>query len=105
MIRNAPIKIYDEPSSALDPISENNLFDNILSSDKGRLLMFISHRLSSVQCVDKIFMLENGKLIESGNHTELMNMNGKYADMYNKQAQNYLALEEKGDINREAVVI
>ncbi len=105
MIRNTPIKIYDEPSSALDPISENNLFDNILSSDKGKLLMFISHRLSSVQCVDKIFMLENGKLIESGNHTELMNMNGKYADMYNKQAQNYLALEEKGDINREAVVI
>ena len=88
MIRNAPIKIYDEPSSALDPISENNLFDNILSSDKGRLLMFISHRLSSVQCVDKIFMLENGKLIENGNHSELMDMNGQYADMYNKQAQN-----------------
>ena len=67
--------------------------------------MFISHRLSSVQCVDKIFMLENGKLIENGNHSELMDMNGQYADMYNKQAQNYLALEEEGDIEHEAIVI
>ena len=67
--------------------------------------MFISHRLSSVQCVDKIFMLENGKLIENGNHSELMDMNGQYADMYNKQAQNYLALEEEGDIEHEAIVV
>lgn len=86
-----PIHIYDEPSSALDPIAEADLYDSIIKDSKGRTAIFISHRLSSVKNADNVFMLENGTIIERGTHTELMSQNGEYADMYNKQAKNYLA--------------
>lgn len=89
--RQSPVKIFDEPSSALDPIAEYKLFDNILKSCSDRTLLFISHRLSSVQNADWVFLLENGQVIEEGTHRDLMKQRGKYADMYRKQAENYLA--------------
>jgi len=58
-------------------------------------MIFISHRLSSAVSADKIYMLENGEVVESGSHKELMEKNGKYADMFRKQAQNYIDLEEE----------
>ena len=93
-IRESPVKIFDEPSSALDPIAEYELFDNILTSCKNHTLLFISHRLSSVQNADWVYLLENGTVKEEGNHKKLMAMNGTYADMYNKQAKNYLWKED-----------
>ena len=90
-VQKRPIKIFDEPSSALDPIAEYNLFDGILKDGKDRTMLFISHRLSSVQNADWVFMLENGSIIEQGTHSMLMNNDGSYADMYKKQAVNYLA--------------
>ena len=90
-VRECPIKIFDEPSSALDPISEYKLFDNILKSSKDKTVLFISHRLSSVQNADWVLMLEHGKVIEEGTHKMLMKQQGVYADMYTKQAENYLA--------------
>ncbi len=54
------------------------------------MMIFISHRLSSVKHADIVYMLEQGRIIESGSHTELMQQNGVYADMYRKQAENYL---------------
>lgn len=89
--QDTPIKIFDEPSSALDPISENNLFDNILKNGRGKTMLFISHRLSSVQNADWVFMLEKGKVVEEGSHDLLMEKGEKYADIYEKQAINYLA--------------
>lgn len=89
--RQSPVKIFDEPSSALDPIAEYKLFDNILKSCSDRTLLFISHRLSSVQNADWVYLLEKGKVIEEGTHKSLMKMGGSYADMYRKQAENYLA--------------
>ena len=89
-VRESPVKIFDEPSSALDPIAEYELFDNILTSCKNHTLLFISHRLSSVQNADWVYLLENGTVKEEGNHKKLMALNGTYADMYNKQAKNYL---------------
>lgn len=89
--RRCPIKVFDEPSSALDPIAEYKLFDNILKACKENTLLFISHRLSSVQNADYVFLLENGKVMEEGTHRDLMKKQGIYADMYNKQAENYLA--------------
>ena len=93
-VKDCPFKIFDEPSSALDPIAEYELFDNILKSSKGSTMLFISHRLSSVQNADWVFMLENGEVKEEGTHQALMEKNGLYADMYKKQAVNYLASDE-----------
>ena len=97
-VRECPVKIFDEPSSALDPISEYKLFDNILKSSKDKTVLFISHRLSSVQNADWVLMLEHGQVIEEGTHKMLMKKQGVYADMYTKQAENYLAasVEETG---------
>lgn len=92
-VQNCPIKVYDEPSSALDPIAEYELYENIMKENKNKTMIFISHRLSSVRNADKVFMLEQGELIEQGTHEELMKMKGSYADMYTKQAMNYLALD------------
>lgn len=93
--RRCPIKVFDEPSSALDPIAEYKLFDNILKACKENTLLFISHRLSSVQNADHVFLLEQGQVREEGSHRELMKLGGLYADMYQKQAENYLADKSK----------
>ncbi len=82
--------IMDEPSSALDPISEYNLNKNMLELAKDKTVIFISHRLSTTCIADRIFMLENGHIIEEGSHDELMALNGKYAQMFNLQAEKYL---------------
>lgn len=97
-VKDAPMKIFDEPSSALDPIAEYELFGNIMKEGSDHTLLFISHRLSSVKHCDKVFMLEKGQLIEEGTHQELMEKNGSYASMYKKQAMNYLALEKEEEV-------
>lgn len=97
-IKDAPMKIFDEPSSALDPIAEYELFGNIMKEGNEHTMLFISHRLSSVKNCDKVFMLEGGKLIEEGTHEELMKADGSYAQMYKKQAMNYLALENEEEV-------
>ena len=97
-LKEAPMKIFDEPSSALDPIAEYELFDSIIGEGTDHTMLFISHRLSSVKNCDKVFMLEKGTLIEEGTHRELMEKNGSYAAMYRKQAMNYLAIENEEEV-------
>lgn len=97
-IKNSPMKIFDEPSSALDPIAEYELFRSIMKEGKNHTMLFISHRLSSVKNCDKVFMLEQGRLIEEGTHRELMDNNLSYAAMYKKQAMNYLAIENEEEV-------
>ena len=97
-VKDAPMKIFDEPSSALDPIAEYELFQNIMKEGSDHTMLFISHRLSSVKNCDKVFMLEKGHLIEEGAHDELIAANGSYAQMYKKQAMNYLALENEEEV-------
>lgn len=87
--KDAPIAILDEPSSALDPIAEYELFENMKRICQGRTVIFISHRLSSAISADVIFMMEQGRIIERGNHESLMRQNGKYAEMFRKQAEKY----------------
>lgn len=91
--QKASVKVFDEPSSALDPIAEYDLYKGIMNESKGHITLFISHRLSSVKDADEVFMLENGTVIEQGTHSQLMDMGGKYCEMFTKQAQNYLADE------------
>lgn len=92
-VKDSPIRIFDEPSSALDPIAEYELFNSIMKDGEKHTMIFISHRLSSVKNSDKVFMLENGQIIESGTHKELMEKDGSYAEMYKMQAMNYLAVD------------
>lgn len=91
--RKPDIVILDEPSSALDPIAEYNMYKNMLTATDGETVIFISHRLSATRDADRIYMFENGTVIEQGSHEELMKLGGKYAEMWQIQAQNYLAKE------------
>ena len=87
--------IMDEPSSALDPMAEYELNRHISEYASGKTAIFISHRLSTTRHADRIYMFENGRIIESGSHDELVKANGKYAEMFNVQAENYRNLQEE----------
>ena len=88
------IVIMDEPTSALDPIAEQEMYRNMFEACEGNTVIFISHRLSSATMADRIYMFENGEIIEQGTHSELLAMNAKYADMWHKQADTYADAEE-----------
>ncbi len=87
--KESSIAILDEPSSALDPISEYEMFESMMKACEDKTVIFVSHRLSSAVMADKIYMLENGGIIEEGSHHELMELNGKYAEMFRMQAEKY----------------
>lgn len=91
--RHTPFVILDEPSSALDPIAEYTMFENMMRATEGRGVIFISHRLSSAVLADRVLLMENGEITESGTHAELMEKNGTYAAMFRRQAENYLGSE------------
>lgn len=84
------IAIFDEPSSALDPVAEYRLYENILQGCADKTVLFISHRLSTAALADRIYLFENGRIVEQGSHEMLMRQNGRYADMFRKQAENYV---------------
>lgn len=81
--------IMDEPSSALDPIAEYELNRHISEYSEDKTVIFISHRLSTTRHADRIYMFEEGRIIESGSHDELMDLGGKYAEMFSVQAEKY----------------
>jgi ATP-binding cassette subfamily B protein len=87
--KSADYMIFDEPSSALDPISEYNIYNAMRDASAGKTVIFISHRLSSTKMADKIYMFENGNIIEAADHDTLMNSNGKYGKMFKMQAEKY----------------
>lgn len=88
-VKKCSIIILDEPSSSLDPIAESEIFNSLLKLTNGKTVILISHRLANVKNVDRIFFIENGLLLESGSHNDLMQLNGKYASMYKLQADKY----------------
>lgn len=87
--KKCPYVILDEPSANLDPVSEYELNHAMMTGADDKTVIFISHRLSTTKNADRIFMMEKGKIIESGSHEELMQLNGKYAEMFNLQAEKY----------------
>ena len=84
------ISILDEPSSALDPVSEYKLNKNLIENAQKDTIIFISHRLSTTRMADRIYLFENGRIKEQGTHDELMQLNGRYREMFDRQAQNYI---------------
>lgn len=87
------IAILDEPSSALDPIAEYKMYENLISGTRDKTVIYISHRLSSAVLSDNIFVLGSGTVLESGSHDELMNSGGEYSEMFSLQASSYSAKE------------
>lgn len=87
--KDCPFAILDEPSANLDPVSEYALNEAMARAAENKTVIFISHRLSTTVMADVIYMLEKGEIVESGTHEELMALNGKYAYMFNLQAEKY----------------
>jgi ATP-binding cassette subfamily B protein len=88
-MRNAQLLILDEPTSALDARAEYSVFERFAELTKGRSAVLISHRFSTVRMADRILVLEKGELIEIGTHQELIQKDGRYAELFNLQALGY----------------
>lgn len=87
--KDSEFMILDEPSAALDPISEDRIFEQLYRLSEGKSSVTISHRLSNTTLADKILVIGDGHIIEQGSHFELLKQNGKYADLFNLQASKY----------------
>lgn len=92
--KDCPYVILDEPSANLDPVAEYNLNRAMMDAAAHKTVIFISHRLSTTVNADRIYVMEKGRIIESGSHEELMRLGGTYAYMFNLQAEKYKDREE-----------
>ncbi len=89
--RNAPVAIFDEPTSAIDAESEYRIFNRIYDFFKNKTVVIISHRFSTVRNADRIIVLDEGKIVEEGTHEELVKKEGKYFSAFTKQAEGYVS--------------
>jgi ATP-binding cassette subfamily C protein len=96
LYKNGDVIILDEPTASLDPIAESKIYENFNEMTKNKTSVYISHRLSSTKFCDKIIFLENGEIIEYGNHNELMDKKWKYAELFKVQSQYYKM--DKGEL-------
>lgn len=87
--KDAPLMILDEPTAALDPIAESNMYQEYERVTKGKSALFISHRLASTKFCDRILYMEHGQVIEEGTHEELLTRGGKYAEVFEVQSKYY----------------
>jgi len=90
LYKNSPIVILDEPTAALDPIAENEIYSRFNSFVENKTAIYISHRLSSCAFCDRIAVFDNAELVETGTHNELISANGRYVELWNAQASYYL---------------
>ncbi|WP_346874064.1 ABC transporter ATP-binding protein [Clostridium sp. UBA5988] len=90
IVSSASIRILDEPTAALDPISESNVYEKFEEISRGQTTIFISHRLGSTKIADEIFVIGDGAIVESGSYEELMKKNGVYTKMYESQRSWYI---------------
>lgn len=90
LYKDAPIVILDEPTAALDPLAEAEIYENFNELVHGKTSIFISHRMSSCKFCDEIIVLEDGMITQKGNHQELLRQDGLYSQLWNAQAQYYI---------------
>ena len=89
LFRDAPIVVLDEPSASLDPRAETDLFDLLHSLCRDRIVVFVSHRFATVRSADIVVVLDQGEIVETGTHDELMAGRGLYYDLFTLQADRY----------------
>jgi ATP-binding cassette subfamily B protein len=94
MLKEAPVLVLDDCTSALDLETEKKIFENIRDSIGDCTLLMATHRVSAVKDMDEIIFLEDGKIVERGTHEELLAMNGRYADICKKQSGNEVLMDE-----------
>ena len=95
--------ILDEPTASLDPLAEQEVFDRFQELSENKITLFVSHRLSGAVNADKIIVLEYGKLVESGNHEELMAKRGKYFTLFSTQAHRYTGIDYEESANLDEI--
>lgn len=95
LYQKSPLVILDEPTAALDPIAENELYMNFGKAMENRTAIYISHRLSSTRFCDRIILLEHGEMIEEGTHEGLLAADGRYAKLFEMQSQYYKEQEKQ----------
>ena len=98
LYKDSPIIILDEPTAALDPIAENEMYEKYNSFIDDKTSIFISHRLSSTQFCHRVIFIKDGKIIEDGTHDELMSLDGEYANMFEVQSHYYQKEVEANEI-------
>ena len=89
LYKNAPFIVLDEPTAALDPIAESEMYRKYDEMTEGKSSVYISHRLASTRFCDRIIMIGDGGICEEGTHEELLKRGGKYADLYEIQSKYY----------------
>ena len=94
---DSDVLILDEPTASLDPMAEQEIFNQFDTLRKDKTTMFVSHRLSSATTASKIIVLENGEIVEEGTHNQLMNKKGKYHELFSTQAKRYLTEIDESD--------
>lgn len=98
LYKNAPMLILDEPTAALDPIAENDIYQKYAGMTKGRSSVFISHRLASTRFCDRILYMEKGSIREEGTHEELLKLGGGYAGIFEIQSRYYQEEGQEGGL-------
>lgn len=89
LYKNSPILLLDEPTAALDPLAENDIYLKYHEMTEGKTSLFISHRLASTRFCDRILYLEHGAILEEGTHEELLQAGGAYAQLFDTQSRYY----------------
>ena len=97
LYKNAPIIVLDEPTAALDPIAESEIYNKYNELTNGRMSIYISHRLASTRFCDRIILIAEGSVDEEGTHDELITRNGHYAELFEIQSRYY----RKGGVGNE----
>lgn len=104
LYKDAPVLLLDEPTAALDPIAEHQIYQDYFKFSKDKLSIFISHRLSSTRFCDRILYIKKGEITEEGTHDELMRNEKDYYTLYEAQAHYYRNNEEEKEVEEESIL-